>query len=335
MLNHISKLSLFFVFAIAMIVTSCDKEGIDELTENFTADTELTSRNAEKGDRNNRGDKGNKGGKCFSLVYPISISYPDGTTAEAADKDALKEMKKAWKEANPDAEERPSLVFPIQIDQDGEITDVADTAALKEAKEACGGGKGDRGGKRGGKGKKCFKPVFPVTIAFADGTTVEVADKEAAKTAKKAWKEANPDAEERPSIAFPYDVQLRDSSVVTIDSEEVLATLKETCGTSKGGDRGNRGGDKGGRDGDRGQKCFKPVYPVTIVLPDGTTASIEDKAGKKAAVQAWKEANPDAEGRTKVALGFPLTVELADETQTTLNNQEELDALKASCSVDN
>lgn len=229
MLNQISKLSLFFVFAIAMIVTSCDKEGIDELTQNFTVDTEQTAEKASGGDKENKGRRGSK----------------------------------------------------------------------------------------------CFKPIYPVTIAFADGTTATVEDKAAKKAAVEAWRAANPDATERPSLVFPFDVQLRDSSVVTLDSEEALATLKETCGGGKGGNRGGRG-----------NKCFKPVYPITIVLPDGTTATVEDKAGKRAAIQAWKEANPDAEGRIKATAGFPLTVELADETQVTLNSQEELDALKETCSSD-
>ena len=236
MLNQISKLSLFFVLAIAMIVTSCEKEGIDELTENFTTDTEQTVENA----------RAKRGGQQ---------------------------------------------------------------------------------GNRGGRGNNCFSTVFPVTIAFADGTTAMVDDKEAAKAAVQAWKEANPDAEERPSIAFPYDVQLRDSSVVTVDSEETLAALKETCS----GDNGSRGGNRGDR-GDRGNNCFQAVYPITIVLPDGASTMVEDKAAKRAAVQAWKEVNPDAEA--KATIGFPLTVELADATQMTLNSQEELAALKETCSLE-
>ncbi len=229
MLNQISKLSLFFVFAIAMILTSCDKEGMEELTENFTADTEQSTENARGGDKGHRGSRGNK----------------------------------------------------------------------------------------------CFQPIYPVTIAFADGTTTTVEDKAAKKAAVEAWKEANPDATERPSLVFPFEVQLRDSSIVTLDSEESLATLKETCGSGKGGNRGGRG-----------NKCFKPVYPVTIVLPDGTTATVEDRAGKRAAIQAWKEANPDAEDGAKATIGFPLTVELTDGTQMTLNSQEELDALKETCSLE-
>lgn len=319
MFNQISKFSFLFVFAIAMIFTACDKESISDLTtENFTI--EETEQNfANKG-----GDKGNRGskGKCFDVVFPVSIAFPEGTTAEVADATALKEAKQAWKEANPDAEEGPSLVYPIQIDQDGTISDIADEEALKAAAAAC---KGGRGGDRGGRGGKCFQPVFPFSIAFSDGSTVEVADKDAAKAAKEAYKAANPDAEGRSTIVMPFDVQLRDSSVVTIDSEEALAALKETCGSDRGG-RGGRGGN-----GKGGNKCFQAVYPINIVFPDGSTVAIEDKAGKRTAIQTWKEANPDAEGRLDVSIAFPLTVTLADESTVTLTTQEELDALKETC----
>ena len=66
---------------------------------------------------------------------------------------------------------------------------------------------------------------------------------------------------------MPFDVQLRDSSIVTIASEEDLAALKETCG------EGGRGG--------RGQRCFKPVFPITINFPDGTSATVADRAGSE------------------------------------------------------
>ena len=47
-----------------------------------------------------------------------------------------------------------------------------------------------------------------------------------------AWKEANPDAEERPSIAMPYDVELKDGTIVTIESEDDLIALFEDCSRS-------------------------------------------------------------------------------------------------------
>ena len=340
MLNQISKLSLLVVLAIAFVFTSCEKENMEELTtSNYTlnteGDTDLAFAQRGGGENGPQGARGQRG-TCFELVYPITISYPDGSTAMAADQDALKELKSTWKEENPDAEERPTIVFPIQITQDDATVDIADAAALKAAKEACGGrnGSGSRGGNRGGRGSKCFQPVYPITFNLPDGTVIAVADREEAKEALQAWKEANPDAEERPSIEFPYNVKLQDSSIVAVTSQEDVDALKEACQGDRG-DRGGRDGDRGDRGGRGGRKdaCFSLVYPYTIDI-DGTVATIEDRAGKKAALMAWKEANPDATEKPSITLVFPLTVELEDESTMELADQAALDALKASCSDD-
>ena len=58
-----------------------------------------------------------------------------------------------------------------------------------------------------------------------------------------------------------------------VTSEEDLAALKETCGDNRGG---------------RGKKCFKPVFPLTINFPDGTSATVADKDEAKAAKKAFK-----------------------------------------------
>ena len=262
MLNQISKLSLLVVLAIAFVFTSCEKENVEELTSNYTVDTESTTDldlamrgGGEKGSRGERGNNGRRGGKCLQVVYPLTYNLPDGTV-------------------------------------------------------------------------------------------IEVADRAAAKEALQAWKEANPDAEERPTIAFPYDVQLQDSSIVAVTSQEEIDALKEACQSESGdrgnrgdkGDRGNRGdrGDRGNRGGDRNGRsgrnaCFSLVYPYTIDI-DGTTTTIEDRAGKKTAIMAWKEANPDATEKPSVAVVFPLTVELEDDSTMEIADQAALDALKASCS---
>jgi len=329
MLNQISKLSLLIVLAIAFVFTSCEKENVDELTSNFTVNTENTEsttdfstaqRGGELTANRERGNNGN----CLELVFPLSISYPDGTTEIAADQAALKELKTAFREANPDATERPTIVFPIQINQDDTIIDIADAAALAAAKEACDNrsGRNGRGGNNEGRGGTCIQAVYPLTYNLPDGTVIAVADKEEAKAAIMAWKEANPDAEERPTIAFPYNVQLQDSSIVAVTTQEEVAALKEAC-------RGNRG------DGDSRQAaCFSLSYPYTIAFDDGTTAIIEDRAGKRAAIQAWKEANPDATERPSTELVFPLNVEIVDDSIIEIVDQAALDALKATCSDD-
>ena len=310
MLNRIFKISTLFAFALVFVMTSCQKENLDELTtENFTQQAE----NREGGQKGMKG-KGKRGGKCFTPIFPITINFPDGSSAEVADKEAAKEAKEAFKAANPDAEGKPSINMPFDVQlKDSSILTIASDEDLAALKETCG----DRGGKgnKGGRGGKCFKPVFPFTINFPDGSAVEVADKEAAKAAKEAFKAANPDAEGRPTIAMPFDVQLKDSTIVTITSEEDLAALKETCGE----------GDRGGR----GQRCFKPVFPFTINFPDGSAVEVADRAAAKAAKEAFKAANPDNEERPSIA--FPYDVELADGTTVTVENDEDVAALKESC----
>jgi len=91
--------------------------------------------------------------------------------------------------------------------------------------------------------------VYPITLSFSDGSTEEVADKETAKAAVKAWKEANPEAEGRPSIAFPYEVMLKDSTTTTLTTQEELDALKASC--PKEGGRGDR--DRGGKNGRGGR----------------------------------------------------------------------------------
>ena len=308
MLNRIFKFSTLIALALVFVLTSCDKENLDELTtENFTEQAE-GRQNGERGGKGKMNGKGKRGGKCFTPVFPITFNFPDGNSAEVADKDEAKEALEAWKTANPDATERPTIAFPHDVTlKDGTVVTIANEEEAAALRETCGAGKGGRG-----KGNRCFKPVFPFTINFPDGTAVDVADKEAAKAAKTEWKEANPDSEERPSIAMPYDVELKDGSTLTIASEEDLAALRETCG-----DRGNR------------QRCFKPVFPFTINFPDGTATEVADKAAAKAAKRAWKEANPDNEERPAIA--YPYDVELADGTTTTVTSDEEVAALKESC----
>ena len=76
--------------------------------------------------------------RCFKLVFPVSIDFPDGTNTEFADKSALKSAIRTWKEENPDAEERPVLAFPVDIElEDGTIVNITNAEELQAQKESC------------------------------------------------------------------------------------------------------------------------------------------------------------------------------------------------------
>lgn len=219
MLNRILKISTVFALAIfATLLTSCDKETVlsDELVQNFVNESvEAVERS---------GNVGRTG--CFEFVFPISITFPDGSTASVEDYETLRSTVKDWKENNPDAEEKPTLAYPLEvIGEDGAVVSIDSQDALKELKQTC-----RRNGKKNhGKKDRCFEMVFPLSITFPDGTTTAYDDRMALKTAVRAWKAANPDAEERPTLAFPLEITLEDGTTVTISDAEALQAQKESC----------------------------------------------------------------------------------------------------------
>lgn len=316
MLNRIFKISTLFVLALVFSMTSCQKESLSDLTtENFTnGDTEMSNRGGKGHKGKGHKGKGPKGGHCFKPIFPVTLNFPDGSSTEVADRDAAKEAIEAWKEANPDATERPSIAFPYDVMlKDSTVLTIESEEDLAALRETCDDGKGH------GHRAKCFTPVFPITINFPDGSSEEVANQEEAHEARKAWKEANPDATERPTIAMPFDVMLKDSTVLTIENEEDLAALKESCDDGRGHGPHAR--------------CFTPVFPLTIEFPDGSSVEVADKDAAKAAVKEWKTANPGATERPSIA--FPHDVELEDGTIVTVNSKEEVQALKESCRGNN
>ena len=225
MLKLILK-NFWAVAVLAMVfTTACNKA--DELISEETTEEFVDSALFTLQEQGNLGKYG-----CYELVFPITVEFPDGTSATANDYEELGTAIKEWKEANQDVEDRPSFVFPIEVvSEDGEVISVADQEELKALKAECGKGYFGKHGPRGHRGKcnACFEIVFPIDISFPDGTTAEAADRMALKTLIREWKENNPDVEERPEIVFPIDVEMEDGTIVTVNDLEELKALKESC----------------------------------------------------------------------------------------------------------
>ncbi|MFK7933675.1 MAG: hypothetical protein AB8G22_09200 [Saprospiraceae bacterium] len=90
--------------------------------------------------RSDRPNGSHQCGRCFSIVYPVTISFPDETTAEAEDRRTFKQLVREWKRANPDTEERPALIFPITVELEDETTvEINSVEELQALKESCRG----------------------------------------------------------------------------------------------------------------------------------------------------------------------------------------------------
>lgn len=82
---------------------------------------------------------GQHGLSCFELVFPITVKFPDGTTAEAADRQALHELIHTWRQNNPGASSRPQITFPltVKMDDDGSLVTVNSREELRQLKQDC------------------------------------------------------------------------------------------------------------------------------------------------------------------------------------------------------
>lgn len=216
--SFMKSFGVFAVIAFAAFFTSCDKE-----EESFTSVENFVLESVT--DIEDQCGAGR--GRCFELVFPVTISFTDGTTAEAGDYKELKQAIRTWYHENgghPTKADHPTLVLPIQvINEAGEIITVETLEQLKELREECGPRPG------GPHGEPCFTLNFPVTITFVDSTEVEVNSREEFKAAVQAWREANPGLHGHPKLVFPLSVTLTDGTIVEVENPLALRELKRAC----------------------------------------------------------------------------------------------------------
>jgi len=236
-LSIMLKAIKFFFLPLAVIMSvmvACNKSS--DLTTEELVDQALYS-------AQERGGMGRFG--CYELVFPVSIVLTDGTSAEVNSYDELKQTLRTYFEANGGGQghhgnhgnhgNRPhlSFEFPISVvSQDGEVILVGSDEELRAIRVECAGATfGNHGPQGHGQhGLSCFEVVFPITLSFPDGTTAEAADRMALRQLIRTWREANPDATERPKIVFPLTVKMKDDgSLVTVNTREALKQLKEDC----------------------------------------------------------------------------------------------------------
>ena len=174
-------------------------------------------------------------GRGYELVFPVTIALPNGRTVEVDSYDEIAAQLRAYFEANS-GKRRARLhfdfVYPFAVvTQDGELLSVESEEQLRRLRAACAGTFGTHGPRGHGQhGLSCFEVVFPVTIAFPDGTTAEAADRQAANQLLRTWAHNNPGSEERPVITFPMTVKMtRSGDLVTVNSPDELRSLKAGC----------------------------------------------------------------------------------------------------------
>ena len=177
--------------------------------------------------------------QCFTLVYPLSYTMPDGSVMEVTgdDEDGWTTLKN-WYEENPGYEEvMPNLNYPVDIvfeTEEGEnVVTVNSEEEMELAKRDCREDWEEEGEDND---RECFEMVLPVTFVMPDGSLLTVSE-DSDWLNVRLWYEENGDVEEEPSYQFPVDIvyETEDgNNTVTINSQDELESAEEECWEEEG-----------------------------------------------------------------------------------------------------
>lgn len=286
---------------ILFLVTSCKKDATEGLIpdQNTGGVTNPTTSNFMQ----NSHSSGSFDSLCFQINYPITVLLPDGTDQMVNSDTELFDAIDAWYDNNPDSDEDPTLVFPIDVTlEDGSTLNILDEEQLEGLYDECFGEYDE---------EDCFSLVYPVTIVYPDGSTATANSEEELEMLFDDWETNNPNSDEEPTFSFPLDVTFLDGTIETLSDEGQLETLLEDCYYE-----------------DDFDICFELVYPVSVLFPDGSTQEVNSDEELDDLIFDWFENGDDSLGYPTFV--FPVDVDI-DGTIETVNSEEELEELMELC----
>lgn len=306
-------LKLSFLFCLSILVfAACEKDELNptddslqfflDADEDETADALLmpisselqtlsSSFSSERGHRFH--------GDCFTLVFPVEVSFPDGTTATVNSGAEMKQTVRDWVAAGGTTVRgnRPMLVFPVEVQlSDGTIETVADRAGIRSILQDCRP-----------EVEQCITLVYPVSFD-QNGTTISYANAASLRQGIADYRIANPDGP-RPTLIFPVNVETVDGDTLEVTSIQEIRRLKQACRA----DRRNELRD-----------CFAFNYPLTVINRASETLEVTTNA-------ALRRALSHANRSGRYGFQYPFEVTLEDGTTQEITSPIEFRALRQSC----
>lgn len=181
-------------------------------------------------------------------------------------------------------------------------------------------GTSPRGG--GEETELCFEIQYPITVVFPDGTQQTVNSDAELFTAVDNWYDANPNEEEDITFVYPVEVVI-DSMSMSIMDDETFEDLLDSCYE----DCDEEYEDEFEEFFD--EFCLDFVFPVTVVLPDGSSVTAADFDKLETAIFDWYDANPDSEEYP--TFSYPIEVILDDSLTLVVQSDEELEEALEDC----
>ena len=261
---------------------------------------------------------------CFYIVYPVTYVMPDGSTISVTsdEEDGWSDLKD-WYEENEDSEDKPELQYPVDIvveTEEGTSTvTINDEEEMASAKRECYDNWEDS------YDQECFELVYPVTYLMPDGSTISVtSNDEDGWSDLKGWYEENEDSEDKPELQYPVDIVVETeagTSTVAINNQEEMAVAKIECHAEWEEDW----------DEEDERECFEYVLPVTFLMPDGSTITVEDEEGWYS-LRVWYEENRGYEEEPDIQYPIDISQETEEGSITvTLTSGEDMEEVYSEC----
>jgi len=337
--------SLFALVVMIAVLSACNKEEVVELNNpETTAGSDLISKLTDlevmpSGDADDASQKDD----CFTFNYPITIVEPDGTETEIADDAGLDNFLETYYRGNGD-EDDLTLNYPVEVTlEDGSIEAINNDDELDELLEDCFE-KYEEDYEDGFEDdffEDCFELLYPVTVVFPDGS-IQLAnsDDDIEMIEDTFYRDAANDDEDL-TFNYPITIIWEDGEEEVINNDDEFEEAFEACDEhdcdddGRGGDRdGHHGGDRGDHDKER---CFEVIFPITVMLADGTEATVDSRRDLHHLVKGLDDDDgedgrgEDDDDEKPFTIVFPIEVMLEDESIATIDSEEGFEALKESC----
>ena len=223
---------------------------------------------------------------CFELIFPVQFMMPNGTIITIEVEDDYMEIKN-WYVENPDIEQEPTLIYPVDIHYYSEINDSIATVESEEdmirRKEQCWEELNDWYEQDD---NECYTFVFPISFTMPDGSILTL-ESESGFREVEFWYESNSEYNQEPSLQYPIDIIIRNDegeTITTINNDEELEIVEEGCESEEGD----------WYDEESDSECYIFVFPISFTMPDGSniTISNDDEEGWYV-LRSWYETNSD------------------------------------------
>ena len=266
----------------------------DEVVDALVVTTTAEAREAEE-EFEEAGDAHSFSGDCFTLIYPVEISYPDGSVTTAESTEEVRAQVREYLLAdrrNRRRARRPTLVYPVTVQlADGTLSEFGSRldffAQVRECRPDF---------------EVCASLSFPAEVTVGGALeTFETAEE--LRAALLAYRRANPRGS-RSELVWPQDFITLEGDTITFDSRQAYRSFVTQCRSER-------------------FDCIGFAYPLTVVNRDGVERAVNDRAQLR---RARSHAGPGGRHR----LVFPLTA-VVDGEEVEVDSWEALREARVAC----